>query len=207
MRRRKPKTAEQLMEELSKDPEYQRRVDELDAPRRKRVAFLEKAEKPLVAALNKAGAQIGSIADLVNSNERYPELVPTLIEHLDRDYPWEIRTAIGRALAVPGARVGWRKLVRKFNEEPLLDSSGNPNEIKWALHLAIATAADESVIDELVAMAIDRRRHGHNRSLFIDALARMNDPRAKAALEELRDDPDLQDAFARLLAKEKRRRK
>lgn len=207
MARKKPITAEQLMAELANDPDYQRRVEELDAPRRERVKFLLKSEGPLVKALNRAGAQISSIDELVNSNDKYPELVPILLEHLDRDYPLEIRMAIARALAVPGARIGWKRLVQQFNEEPPVESSGDLNEFKWALHLAIAAAADESVLDELITLVVDRRRHGESRSVFIDALARMNDPRAAALLEELRDDPDLTSAFDRLDRKEKRRRR
>lgn len=207
MARQKPMTAEQLMAELAKDPDYKRRVEERNAPIRERAKFLARAEAPVVAALNKAGARIGSVDDLVNSKDKYPELVPTLLEHLDRDYPPELRETIARALAVPGARIGWKQLVRAFNEEPLLDSSGNPNQVKWALHLALATAADESVLDELIKMAIDRRRHGENRWLFVHTLAKMNDSRAGAALDELRGDPDLKDAFEQLERRKRRRRK
>jgi hypothetical protein len=206
MARQKPMTAEQFLAELARDPQAQKRIEERNAPIRERAKFLLKAEAPLVAALNKAGARINSIDDLINTKDKYLELVPTLLEHLDHDYPPEIREGIARALAVPGARIGWNPLVRKFNEESLRDSSGNPNDVKWALHLALGAAADESVLDELIKMAIDRRSHGENRWLFVHTLARMWDPRAVAALQELRGDPDLQDAFERLDRKQKRRR-
>jgi hypothetical protein len=62
--------------------------------------------------------------------------------------------------------------------------------MKWALHLAIAAAADASVFDTLIGLTIDRS-HERNRAMFVDAPARLEVPRTRAALDELADDPAL----------------
>ena len=144
------------------------------------------AEAPLVEELRAAGAQVSSVWDLVNTKDRYPQLIPILFAHLDRPYPERVREGIARALAVPESRSRWDELVSRYLAETDTTTTG----MKWALHLAIAGAADVTVVDTLIRLACDRR-HGRNRALFIDALARINDPRAKAALAELAADPDL----------------
>lgn len=177
--------------------ERQRQRDELIKREEEEYA---RAEAPLVEALRKAGANVSSVWDLVNTKERYPHLVPILFEHLDRPYPPRIREGIARALAVREARPFWDELVKRY----LAEEDNSTNGMKWPLHLAIANASDVTVLDQLIRLAIDRR-HGRNRALFVDALARIDDPRAAATLEELADDPDLADDFKRL-AKRRRRR-
>jgi DNA-binding GntR family transcriptional regulator len=144
--------------------------------------------------------------DLVNTRTKYPKLVPILLAHLSKNYPERIREGIARALAVREARAAWDKLVAGFlNEDGPVHPELGVNQVKWAFHLAIAAAADVSVLDDLIKLAADRR-HGHHRSYFVDALARIDDPRARAALDEIKGDTDLAEAFKRL-AKRKKARK
>jgi hypothetical protein len=159
-----------------------------------------RAEAPLVQELRAAGAQISSVWDLVNTKDRYPQLVPILFAHLDRPYPERVREGIARALAVPEARSRWDELVSRYLAETYTTTTG----MKWALHLAIAAAADVTVLDTLIRLACDRR-HGRNRALFVDALARIGAPRARAALAELVSDPDLADDVRRVTKKQKGR--
>jgi HEAT repeat protein len=161
-----------------------------------------------VKDLRAAGATVDSVWDLVNARKRkYPELIPVLLDHLGRDYPDRVREGVARALVVKEARVGWRKLVRAYlDEENPPNPEEHANQLKWALHLAIAAAADESVVDELIKLAIDSR-HEYHRLEFVEALACMKDPRARATVEELRGEEDLQDVFRGLEKKAKRRLK
>jgi HEAT repeat protein len=55
---------------------------------------------------------------------------------------------------------------------------------------ALATLADDSITDELVELAQDRR-DGRSREMLMDALARTKDDRALDALVELVDDDDV----------------
>ena len=204
MTKRKRPTAAEFLAQLQHDRGYIETIQQRDERIARMEAELGRAEAPLVAELRRAGAELESVWDLVNAKDRYPKLVPILLAHLERDYPQRIREGIARALAVPEARVGWDKLVRIFlAEDGPIDPVQGANEMKWSLHLAVAAAADASVLDELIGLVADRR-HGPHRSFFVDALARMNDQRARAALEELRADPGLAEAFTRL---EKRRRR
>jgi DNA-binding FadR family transcriptional regulator len=167
-------------------------------------AALKKAEAPLVKALRKAGFNVTSVWDFVNTKDTYPEAVSILLQHLRKPYPRRILEGIARALAVREARVGWDQLVRHYCSDHEIDAHRDVNELKWSLHLAVAVATDESVLDELISLACDRR-HGYHRSYFVDALSRFDDDRARAALIELRSDPFLKDAFEQLDKKSKRR--
>jgi hypothetical protein len=159
-----------------------------------------RAEAPLVQELRAAGAQVLSVWDLVNTKDRYPQLIPILFEHLDQPYPDRVREGIARALAVPESRLRWDELVSRY----LADSDTTTKGMKWLLHLSIAAAADVTVLDTLIRLACDRR-HGRNRALFVDALARIGDPRAQATLAALAGDPDLADDVRRVTKKQKRR--
>jgi len=179
--------------------EYVARKKERDEAIALKAREYAQAEAPLVQELRAAGAQVSSVWDLVNTKARYPKLVPILFAHLDRPYPERVREGIARALAVPESRFLWDELVSRYLAETDTTTSG----MKWALHLAVAAAADATVVDALIGLACDRR-HGRNRALFVDALAGIDDPRAKAALEELESDPDLADDVRRVTKKRRR---
>jgi hypothetical protein len=152
------------------------------------------AEAPIVQELQAAGSGVSSVWDLLSTKQPYPRLIPILFAHLDRPYPERVREGIARALAVPESRPLWDEIVNRF----LAETDTTTHGMKWALHLAIAAAADISVVDTLIRLAVDRR-HGRNRAMFVDALARMNDPRARVTLAELASDPDLGGDVQRVL--------
>jgi len=207
MTKRKPVSAGDLLARLANDPEYGERVRQRDEKIRIAHERHARAEAALVQEMRAAGADINSVWDLINTKKKHPELVPILFAHLDKEYPDRVREGIARALSVGGARTGWDKLVRAYRKNPSpTDSVYGVSQVKWALHLAIASAADVSVLDELIGLAADRR-NGRHRSFFVDALATIDDPRAQAALEELKDDPDLSEGYRRLAKKKARRRK
>jgi hypothetical protein len=164
-----------------------------DVLTRREEAEYAHAEEGLVQALRASGADVSSVWDLVNTKKVYPELVPILFSHLDLPYPDKVREGIARALAVPESRPRWNELVDRY----LAETDTSTHGMKWALHSAIAAAADATVLDGLIRLASDRR-HGRNRALFIDALARIDNLRARAALEELAGDPDLTEDVRRV---------
>jgi len=185
----------QLKAEGKWDEYVARKKERSDAIRRKEEEYTQ-AEAPLIHDLRAAGGEVSSVWDLVNTRGSYPTLVPVLLAHLDHPYPERVREGIARALAVPEARAGWDQLVNSY----LSETDATTHGVKWALHLAIAAAADISVLDTLIRLAVDRR-HGRNRAMFVDSLARLNDPRARAALDELAGDPDLADDVRRVMKK------
>ena len=80
-------------------------------------------------------------------------------------------------------------MVRLYRSAPTdTPVPGVPNGVKYSLHMAVAAAADLSVVDELIELAVDRRNATY-RSMFVEHLAHMSDPRARAAVEELSNEP------------------
>ena len=61
---------------------------------------------------------------------------------------------------------------------------------KAGLALALAAAADDDVLDDVIQLLHDQR-HGQNRLLLVDVLAKSSDPRSRKALMELSTDPIL----------------
>ena len=158
---------------------------------------------PLLAALRDAGMELSSVWDLVNTTTAPPpNTVSILLDHLSGEYPDRVREGIARALAIPQARIGWTQLVDHFQKDR--DRSGLGS--KFAIASALATIADESTIDDLIGLAMDRR-HGQNRIPFIKTLARASAPRARDALQQLALDSDTSAEVKRTLKNMGRRQR
>lgn len=176
-------TAAELMAKLNADPEFVAKRAREEEERLKREAEYRRAEAPLVDELRAAGFQVQSAWDLVNTPGSYPKAVPILLAHLPRPYPAAVREGIARALAVPEAKVGWNVLTQIYRDE-------QDKRAKDGLAVAIAAAADEDVISDVIALARDTQ-HGPSRLLLLSALERSADPRARATLMDLGTDPEL----------------
>jgi len=180
------KTAAELMAELNSDPEYLARKAEKEEARQKLLAQRAKEAAPVVAALRTAGIEVQSIWDLSDGGKAYPEAIPVLFEQLKYDYPDHVREGILRALATPDARGRWDELVGIFE----YNTANLSPEIRYVAALALSGAADETVLDDVIRLAQDKRL-GFDRVPLLLALVRSKTPKAKMVLLELRDDPDL----------------
>ena len=194
-------TAEELMAKLETDPEFVARRAERDEEFRRREAELRREEAPLVTELREAGFAVDSAWDFVPMKTPYPEAVPILLQHLARPYSGAVKEGIARALAVPEARYAWHELVRIYRQEDT-----DHKRAKDGLAVAVAGAADEVVIGELIALARDTSQ-GSSRVLLLNALERSKDPRSLAALMSLGDDPDLTKEIQVILRRKKKRTK
>lgn len=166
--------------------------------RQKREDEYRRAEAPLVDELRAAGYQVESAWDLVNTAVRYPTALPILLDHLQRPYPPAVREGIARALAVREARFGWEILVRLFREE-------QEERVSDGLACAIAEAADDDVIGDVIELVRDPRHTG--RVLLLSALERSADPRARATLMDLGTDPELKKEIQVILRRLQRRKR
>ncbi len=184
MSKRATKTAAELMAELQADPAYVSERARREEERQQRAAAWRQAEAPLVEELRAAGVAVDSVWDLVNTTAPYPAALPILLEHLERPYPDRVREGIARALAVPDASFGAETLIRLYRQEP------PETDAKQGLAVALAQAAGEERIDELIALATEPA-HGTSRALLLSALARSPAPRARAALDALASDPEV----------------
>lgn len=196
---KKKVTAGELKAMLEADPEFVERRRQREEERQKREAELTRAEAPLVTELRSAGYVVGSVWDLVNTKDTYPDLIPILFKHLSRPYPDPIREGIARALAVPGAKeAGWELLKRMYRKAP-------PGQFQDALAVAIAGAADDEVLDDVIALVRDERL-GPSRVIFLWALGRSKAPKAQATLMSLGTHPNLGEEVQVILKRRRQRR-
>jgi hypothetical protein len=113
--------------------------------------------------------------------------VPVLLAWLPRVEDSRAREAIARSLtgeAKAGQLGAGRVLVAEFPRPE------NDFAAKWALGNALASLADASVADDLIAL-LREQEHGRAREMLCEALSRTRDPRAPAVLVELIDDDDV----------------
>jgi len=200
MSKKRNKTAAELMTELESDPAFVERRRQQAESRRRLEEEMAQAEAPIVRDLRAAGASVTSAWDFVNGTEVTPSAVRVLLDHVGGPYPDRVREGVARALAVPESRVGWAKLVGLFVSDP--DRSGLGS--KFGLGCALASAVDADLLDEFIGLACDRR-HGQNRIALLDGLAKMSDPKARATLQELADDPEVGPEVRRILSGKPRR--
>jgi len=184
MTKQKSITATELMARLNADPEFVAREAKEEAERLHRAFKLGIAETPLRDDLRAAGYAVDSAWDLVNTERPYPSALPILVQHLQREYPTEIREGIARALAVPDANFAWGTLTEIYRREP-------HGRVKEGLAAALAGAAAPPDMENLIALIRDPR-NGESRILLLGGLERSHDPRAMAALLKLQAEADQQ---------------
>ncbi|MDZ7578225.1 MAG: hypothetical protein U0904_08645 [Candidatus Nanopelagicales bacterium] len=196
-----PITADELVrlkeEMLRTDPEYRAKFEAVEAERRERVRVLTEAERPIVADLRAVGVEVDSVWDLVNTAEPYPDALPVLLDHLERDYPDRVREGIARALAVKPAAAFWDRLKALY-----VAPETGPNTA-MGLAAALAVTATEQTFDDLVELIKDPRNR--NRVLLLGELKRLGGPKGRSELEALVDDPMLGKEARHLLKSRKRR--
>ncbi len=150
------------------------------------------APSAFIDDFRRIGITVQSPWDVKNIRQPYPAAIPLLLEWLarvDDEVPIEdqlkFREGLVRALSVPAARgVAASALLREFQR-----SDGSPG-YRWAVGNALEIVADDSVFDELVAVAQDRT-YGRAREMVVLGLGRMKNPRAVEVLIELLDDVDV----------------
>jgi hypothetical protein len=183
----------EMEERLRTDPEYRAQVEAVEAERQQRVRQLREAEKPIVDDLRRAGVDVSSVWDLVNTSEPYPDALQVLFEHLQRGgYPDGVMESLGRALAVGPAAPAWETF-----RELYLSAKGRGEEEGLAVALAASATADH--LDSLIALLDDTTRSG-TRIHFLGPIKRVGGERGLEVLESLQDDP-LFGAEARALLK------
>ncbi len=185
----KPKhlTAAELMASLHKKHEFMARQAKQEQQREELERSLQAEEEPLVQALAAAGIVVSSVWELVNATQQYPSAIPVLIKHLKIPYHPKIREGIARALTVPEAKpLAAHALIEAFQHEP----DGTDISVKWALANALTVVADDSVLDDLIALVQDKR-HGTSHTVLTLALGNTKNPRTVDVLLELLQDDEV----------------
>jgi hypothetical protein len=123
--------------------------------------------------------------DLVNTSENYDFALPTLLVHLQFDYPDEILEGIARAMAVCGAAPFRPELIQL-----LRGALGQRPRIREGLAIAIAGTTTSQNVRETLELARDRTL-GIVRVLLLRPLRRSRKPEIRQAIVALSEDPDL----------------
>jgi HEAT repeat protein len=202
------------MARLRSDPDWVRRMEELECPRRIAGEKLKIAAKPIIRDLANAGFAMRSVYDLVNTNTKYEAAIPILLKHLSRDYPNRLREGIARSLGRRWARdLAWRPVLDAYLQEPNKDRSAPPGEIgapsgpKDGLAVALSCMARPEDRDQLIGLISDPK-NGPSRIFFVANLSRSKSPQAFESLVRLSQDPELKIEIAfRLRSKLQRQAK
>lgn len=138
-----------LMQQLQADPEWVAQHNAREAKRAEAEARFRIEEEPIIADLAVAGFEVGSVWDLVNTNDRYPSAIPVLLKHLDKPYHVRIREGVIRALTTPDARgLAAEAVLANLSRE-------SDGEIRWALANALTVVADRTNVGAIQALLDD----------------------------------------------------
>ena len=170
------------MSQLEADPEWVARRDERERFRQRRTADYDRAAAPLKAELAEAGFEVESIADLYGERRTYRAAVPILLRWLPRIEHSAVKESVVRALTVkwahPQAAPVMLEELRRLRES-------SDRSLRFAVANALTEVADDSVFDDVVALARDRRYSVGERGLLTLALANMRE-RREGAIQVLR---------------------
>lgn len=149
-KKRKPITAQEIVDRLESDPEWVARQQARNAKIDALGDAFKASEAPLVADLRKAGFDVESAWDLFNRKEpwrkdlpisAYPEAIPILLEHFKQSYPAGVREGIVRALTDKLGYGAFDKLIEEYKRtaDPRVTSDEQRDDVE----LVMATQAKE----------------------------------------------------------------
>lgn len=179
-------TAAELLSKLANDKDYQEKVAEKDRQRKERELSLKKDEQPLTADLKKINAKIDSVWDLVNTTDRYPELVPVLLRHLGRPYDDLNKEGIIRALAVVEAKdVAGPFLLDEFDR---IDKT--KIDLLWVIGNTMEVVISDRDVERVIKIVKDQS-NVFARQPFVVALGKVRNDDAESTLIELLNDDEV----------------
>src|SRR5437879_9415738 len=132
---RKWTSADELVRQLERDPEYQTRIAEIE---RRRLALVERNlqdAQPLLAQLAGRGFEVHTPADLFNKRMNYRSAIPTLIEWLPRISNPDLKADVARALSVKWAKPAPFQSCSRSSNGQRTTFFGGPSRMRWTLSL------------------------------------------------------------------------
>lgn len=143
-----------------------------------------------MADLAQAGFEFDSLTDLRVSGRRYRGAYRYLLRWLPQVSDLVVKEQIVRALSVPWARpAAASSLIEEFRT---IEGEGDPTGtgIRWAIGNALSIVGDDSVFEDLAAIAKERH-FGKSRQMIVVGLGRSRKPEVVPLLIDLLDDSDL----------------
>ena len=145
MKKQKTQTAAELLKELEKDPEYQKRLNKKEGELRAKKEKRDLARKPILKDFEKIGIVVNSEWDLAINSKSSALAIPVILSHLDGNYERFIKEGLYRSLRTPFAKgLAGKKLIEKFKSED--------EELKWVVGFALEEAASEKEINDIVSL-------------------------------------------------------
>jgi HEAT repeat protein len=143
-------------------------------------------QKLLIEEIKTNGILIHSIWDLVNTRERYPEIIEILISHLEKPHHESVMEGIVRALAVKDAKgKASNKLIKLYNSLPKTDSS-----LHWAIGNTVSLVITQNDLDDVITILKDKQ-NGDSRQMFILGITKLKSDKIEPLLIELLEDENL----------------
>ncbi len=138
--------------------------------------------------LLKKGIQIDSIYDLVNTNEKYPEAIDTLIDLLNKNINFhpKITEGIVRALAIKEAKGRANEILFNLYQKVSKDE----NLFRWAIGNTINVIV-EPKDEERILEIVNDKSNGTSRQMFVLALGKIKSDNSENVLINLLDDEDV----------------
>lgn len=142
------------------------------------------------------GYDLSTIGSLRRGKSRYDAAVPILVRWLPRIGDRYVKEDIIRTLSVPWAKAALPVLIEQYRTAD--DDQGIG--LRWAIGNALEVVADDTVFDDVVSLARDRR-YGRAREMVVAALGNMRDRRTVRVLLELVTDDSVAGFAAMALGK------
>jgi hypothetical protein len=125
------------------------------------------AAGPILAEIRAAGFDVNFIAQLYYEDHPYVPLMPRLLEWLPLVKDETVKDELARAITDKAMRPAAAPLIfSEFAKAP------KGSLLQWILGNALSVVADDSVFDQIAAIARDRNA-GNGRPRILDALANM----------------------------------
>ena len=165
------RTADELLAELEGKPEYVERQRERVEQREENRRRYAEAAAELLNDLRAGGFAVSTLAELRKRGVGDKRAVPVLVRWLPKVDYLPLKRDIIATLGSPWAR---RDAARPLLEEfhGVDPNEDRPGGLRWAIGDALERVADESVLDDLIAIATDPRQ-GRDRALVVTALGNM----------------------------------
>lgn len=173
-------SAGQFLDRRTRDPAFKARQERFAAEEANNRRDYQRAAEPVLSELAALGYNIAAIGDLRSAKVKYDTAVPVLVRWLPRVDDRYVKEDIVRTLSVPWAKAALPTLIEQYRT--VEDESGLG--LRWAIGNALEVLADDTVFDDVVSLARDRR-YGRAREMVVAALGNMRDSRAVALLLEL----------------------
>ncbi|MFN8482989.1 MAG: HEAT repeat domain-containing protein [Anaerolineae bacterium] len=162
-------------------------VSRADLEREQAAEEYQRAAEPLLAELAQIGFPVQTVGELYQGKLNYKAAIPVLLRWLPNIRNRYVQDDVVRALTVRWARpIAAPVLLRMFDQ--IDDPTGTG--LKWTVANALSVVADDSVFDQIVALATDKT-NGQSREMLTVTLGNMKNPYAVDVLISLLSDDEV----------------